>query len=190
MPDPTVQQLQSLTEHDYALVIPTASKTDRVGIVWRDKSVYFPVRFGAPYCALQLRRLELAYPLHGEHRQAAPLLVQDVGVPFTFHTLSTLLKAAKPLIMSDVEVTSAYTYHSFRVLLATQLGSSRCSVEEIQSMCRWLSPASVALYNRMQPLDGIAMLDRAQAATTSSTASANLPLFKHTHLSAAIMVGG
>ena len=109
-------------------------------------------------------------------------------VPFTFHILSALLTAAKPLIMPDVEDNSAYTYHSFRVLLATQLGSSRCSVEEIQSMCRWLSPASVALYNRMQPLDAIGMLDRAQAATISSTASANLPCFKHTHLSAAIAV--
>ena len=36
---------------------------------------------------------------------------------------------------------SCYTYHSFRVLLATQLGSSRCSVAEMQSMCRWLSRA-------------------------------------------------
>ena len=187
VPDPTIQQLQALTERDYALIIPPPSKTDRFGIVWGDKPMYFPVRFSAPYCAaLQLRSLELVYPLHGEHRQQAPLFVQDVGVPFTFHILSALLTAVKPLIMPDVEDNSAYTYHSFRVLLATQLGSSRCSVEEIQSMCRWLSPASVALYNRMQPLDAIGMLDRAQAATISSTASANLPCFKHSHLSAAL----
>ena len=57
------------------------------------------------------------------------------------------------------------------------------------TLCRWLSPASAALYNRMQPLNDIAVLDRAQAATISSTASANLPPFKPTHLSDAIMVG-
>ena len=103
--------------------------------------------------------------------------------------LSKLHPSVKPLIMPEVEDTSAYTYHSFRVLLATQLGSSRRSVQEIQSMCRWLSPASVALYNRLQPLDAIAMLDQAQSATITSTASANLQPFKHTYVSDAIMVG-
>ena len=93
--------------------------------------------------------------------------------------------------MPEVEDTSPYTYHSFRVLLATQLGSSR-SVEEIQSMCRWLSPASVALYNRLQPLDAIAMPDQAQLATITSTASANLTPFKHTqcHVSDAMITVG
>ena len=188
--DPTVEQLRSLTESDYALIIPPPSKTDRFGIVWGDKPMYFPVRYSAPYCAaLQLRALELAYPLHGKHRVQAPLFVQEPGIPFTFYILTKLLASVKPLIMPEVEDTSAYTYHSFRVLLATQLGSSRCSTQEIQSMCRWLSPASVALYNRLQPLDAIAMLDQAQSATISSTASANLPPFKHTHVSDAIAVG-
>ena len=147
--DPTVEQLQSLTESDYALIVPPPSKTDRFGIVWGDKPMYFPVRFHAPICAaLQLRALELAYPLHGEHRIRAPLFVQEVGTPFTFHVLSKLLTEVKPLIMYEVEDPLCYTYHRFRVLLTIQLGSSRCSVEEIQSMCRtdwWLSPASVAL---------------------------------------------
>ena len=145
--------------------------------------MYFPVRFHAPYCAaLQLRALELAFPLHGEHRVRAPLVVQEVGTPFMFYMLSKLLTEVTPLIVPEVEDPSPYTYHSFRVLLATQLGSSRCSLGEIQSMCRWLSPASVALYNRLQPLDANAMLDQAQSATITSTASANLPPFKHTHM--------
>ena len=188
--DPTVEQLQALTESDYTLIVPPPSKTDRFGIVWGDKPIYFPVRFHAPYCdGLQLRALELAYPLHGKHRIEAPLFVQDVGSPFTLRVLSKLLTEVMPLIMPEVEDPSCYTYHSFWVLLATQLGSSRCSVAEIQSMCRWRSPASVALYNRLQPLDAIAMLDQAQSATITSTASANLPPFKHTHLSEAIVVG-
>ena len=139
----------------YALIISPPSKTDRFGIVW-----------GASLCTFlsssmiyTVQRYTCGswswddYPLHGEHRLAAPLfaIVQDVGVPFTFHVLCKPLAAVKPLIMPDVEDNSLYTYHSFRVLLATQLGSSRCLVEEIQSMCRWLSPASVALCNRMQP---------------------------------------
>ena len=101
--------------------------------------------------------------------------------------LSKLLTKVRPLIMSEVEDPLCYTYHSFRVLLATQLGSSRCSVAGIRSMCRWFSPAaaSVALYNRMQPLGAITMLDQAQSSTITSTASANLPPFKHTHLSEA-----
>ena len=88
--------------------------------------------------------------------------------------------------MPEIEDNSAFTYHSFRVLLATQLGSSRHTTEQIQAMCRWLSPASVALYHRMQPTDAIAMLDEAQTATITSTATANLPPFKHTHIAEAI----
>ena len=67
MNDPTVEQLQSLTENDYALIIPPPSKTDRFGIVWGDKPMYLPVRYSAPYCAaLQLRALELG---HGAQSQ-------------------------------------------------------------------------------------------------------------------------
>ena len=105
---------------------------------------------------------------------------------FNYHVLARLLTSVKPLIMPDIEDTSAFTYHSFRVLLATQLGSSKHTTPEIQAMCRWLSPASVALYNRIQPLDAVAMLDKAQSATINSTASANLPPFKHTHVAEAI----
>ena len=73
--------------------------------------MYFPVRFHPSYCvALQLRTLELAYPLHGEHRIKAPLFVQEVGTPVTFHVLSKLLTEAKPLIMPKVEDPSCYTY--------------------------------------------------------------------------------
>ena len=38
----------------------------------------------------------------------------------------------------------------------------------------------------MQPTDAITMLDKAQAATITSTATANLPPFKHTHIAEAI----
>ena len=125
-PNPHGSSGLATIEPAYALIVPPPSKTDRFGIVWGEKPMCFPLRFDAPYCAaLQLRRWELACPLHGEHRREALLFVQDVGVPFTFHILSilSLLKAAKPLIMPDVEDNSAYTYHSFRVLLATQLAS-------------------------------------------------------------------
>ena len=88
MADLTVEQLQSLTESDYALIVPPPSKTDRFGIVWGDKPMYFPVRFHAPYCAaLQLQALELAYLLHGEHKIGDPLFVQEVRTHFTFHVL-------------------------------------------------------------------------------------------------------
>ena len=183
-----MEQLQALTESDYALIVPPPSKTDRFGIVWGDKPIYFPVRFHAPYCAqryVQLQALELAYPLYGKHGIEAHLFVQDVGSPFTFNVLSKLLTEVRPLIMPEVEDPSCYTYHSFRVciLLATQLGSSRCSVAEIQSMCRWLSPASVALYNRLQPLDAIAILDQAQSARFHHINSLSEPTTFQTHTS-------
>ena len=84
---------------------------------------------------------------------------------------------------AEVEDKSVFTYHSFRVLLATQLGVSGRSGPEIQALCRWQSPASLAIYVRMQPREAIAMLDGAQNAKITSYSTVNLSCFKTAHLS-------
>ena len=90
--------------------------------------------------------------------------------------MTKLLLAIKDIIMHEVEGKSIFTYHSFRVLLATQPGVSRRSGPEIQALCRWQSPASPAIYARMQPScrEAIAMLDGAQNAKITPYSTANL----------------
>ena len=148
--------------------------------------MYLPVRFNTMYCAaLRLRDLELTYPLPAKQRgdTCTPLFCMEPGVPFTHHVMTKLLVAIKEIIMPEVEDKSVFTYHSFRVLLATQLGVSGRSGPEIQALCRWQSPASLAIYVRMQPREAIAMLDGAQNAKITSYSTVNLPCFKTAHLS-------
>ena len=59
---------------------------------------------------------------------------------------------------------------------------------EIQALCRWQSPESLAIYVRLQPREAISMLDAAQNATITSYSTVNLPCFKASHLSDAISV--
>ena len=83
------------------------------------------MRFSAPYCAaLRLRQLELIYPVPEECRLTTPLFCQEAGVPFTFTTMNYLLPKLKGIVMPEVDDKSVFTYHSFGVLLATQLGCS------------------------------------------------------------------
>ena len=60
---------------------------------------------------------------------------------------------------------AAFTYHSFRMLLATQLGCAERTGPAIRALYQWQSLASLAIYVRMQPRDAIEMLDVAQNAT-------------------------
>ena len=184
---PTAAQLASLTEDDYVILCPPPSKTDAFGVIWGDKPIYLPVRFSAPYCAaLRLRQLELIYPVPEACRLTTPLFCQEAGVPFTFTTLNYLLPKIKDIVMPEVDDNSVFTYHSFRVLLATQLGCAKRTGPEIQALCRWQSPASLAIYVRMQPRDAIEMLDAAQSATIAGYSTINLPPIKHADLSSAL----
>ena len=184
---PTPQQLRQLTEDDYAILCPPPSKTDAFGVIWGDKPMYLPVRFTSAYCAaLRLSELELLYPVAETDRLQVPLFCQEPNVPMTFSILERVLKDIKDLIMPEVEDKSVFTYHSFRVLLATQLGCAKRSGPEIQAMCRWQSPASLAIYVRMQPREAIRLLDEAQNAVISSYSTVNLPPIKHIYLSNAV----
>ena len=186
---PTRAQLDSLTEDDYAVLMPPPSKTDQFGVIWGDKPMYLPVRFTTSYCAaLRLRELELLYPVPAEERENTPLFCMEPGVPFTHNVMTKLLVAIKDIIMPEIDDKSVFTYHSFRVLLATQLGCSGRTGPEIQALCRWQSPESLAIYVRLQPREAISMLDAAQNATITSYSTVNLPCFKASHLSDAISV--
>ena len=173
---PTADQLANLTEQDYAILTPPPSKTDPFGVVWGDKPVYLPVRFSAEWCAaLRLRDLELAKPLHGQERAQHPLFCDVDGSPLTYSVAYDILTEQKKLILTDEFDPSLFTFHSFRVYLATALGAVRTNDSTIQAICRWQSVKSLEVYKRLQPADVIGHLDAAQSAVITSYTSANLP---------------
>ena len=81
-----------------------------------------------------------------EERENTPLFCMEPGVPFTHNVMTKLLVAIKDIIMPEIDDKSVFTYHSFRVLLATQLGCSGRTGHEIQALCMWQSPESLAIY--------------------------------------------
>ena len=68
-----------------------------------------------------------------------------------------------------------FTFHSFRVTLATQLGAAHKTDSEIQAVCRWQTASSLLVYKRMQAETVCDMLDAAQAVVVTSYTAANLP---------------
>jgi hypothetical protein len=101
-----------------------------------------------------------------------------VGVPFTYYYLDSMLRDIKDLTLPEGTDASLFTYHSFRITLATQLGnctSMKVEDVDIQAVCRWQSEQSLKVYNRMQPDRHIALLDAAMGTKISSYLSSNLP---------------
>ena len=187
-PSPTKQQLRNLTDADYAILLPPPSKTDAFGVIWGDKPIYLPVRRAAWCCAaLRLSEIELKAPLSGEQRHQSPLFCDDLQQPILYSTAYELLNAQKKIVLSKEHDPSLFSFHSFRVYLATALAASGCSDSEIQALCRWQTSASLRIYKRMQPDQACSMLDKAQAAKITSYTAANLPIHSSYQVAQAIL---
>ena len=65
------------------------------------------------------------------------------------HTPEQMLKQIKDITMPEVDDKSVFTYHSFRVLFAAQLGCAKRAGPEMQVMCMWQLQASLAIYVRV-----------------------------------------
>jgi hypothetical protein len=176
----TKAQLKSLDTASQAVLLPVPSKTDDFGFVWGDKPIYLPIRFGKWCCAaLRLAELELLAPLTGKERGAHPLFMMDWGTPFTTHYLDVMLSDQKAQCLPASVDHSLFTFHSYRIRLASALGAvdpavMQVSEDNILALCRWLSPASLKIYNRMQPATYIALLDAAMDAEIQSYSSCSL----------------
>ena len=185
--DPTPQQLRALTPDDAAILTPPPSKTDAFGVIWGDKPIYLPFRPQAPYCAAcRLQELELAFPVTGIERCKVPLFMSDVNVPFTASVLHEVLDDIKAIIFTHGEDPSCFSWHSFRVLLATQLGAAGATDAQIQAICRWQSLQSLVIYRRMQPRLFITLLDKAMQADITSYSTLNLPCVSSTQMAVGI----
>ena len=93
----------------------------------------------------------------------------------TYATAYEILREQKKLILTDEFDPSLFTFHSYRVYLATALGAVKTNDYTIQAICRWQSVKSLEIYKRLQPADVIGHLDAAQSAVITSYTTANLP---------------
>ena len=181
---PTRLQLANLTEADCAVLVPPPSKTDKFGVIWGDKPIYLPVRFNETMCAaLSLRDLELTFPCRGTQRLTIPLFQFEEGIAFTYHQFETILHDLKDLALPVSVDPSLFTYHNFRIYLCTSLGAAKVPSADIQAILRWQSPASLIIYNRMQPEDYVSLIDKANSAVITSYSTANFPMIDSDDLS-------
>ena len=134
------------------LLKPPPSKSDNFGEVWGNNPIVLPLRSGDPRNAAErLRRLEMAYPCPDSERQATPLFTMDGINPFTSSRLDTLWEhmcKAIPHAMPAAERAN-YSWHSFRVTLASALLAAKIPAPQIQAICRWQCEASLAIYARL-----------------------------------------
>ena len=173
--DPTDAQLDSMVHgRDRAEVAPSRSKPDQ----WGETHCPFaaPLVLGpeADNAALWLRDLEKRTPCHGAARRTTPLFADQHGQPYTHAVLDSLLK----LVLTHVygaAAASLFTWHSFRVGLATALHAAGVPDAMIQLVCRWMCPESLHIYRRIGTSEHSANLTAASKAKVDVLQAANAP---------------
>ena len=147
--NPTREQLNQLKPgRDYALLFPPRSKPDQ----WGELHSPFPsvlLYYQEPAnAASNLRDIELHAPCAQSQRSATPLFRSSSGEVYRHAFLDRMLKRVL-LHCFGVAATRVYTWHSYRVGLATALYAAGVTDAEIQLICRWLCAASLRIYRRM-----------------------------------------
>ena len=126
--------------------------------------------------ALNLRDLELAFPVPPERRRSTPLFCSDdCGTPMS-HEIADVLFHAACVLCFGPSVANALSLHSGRVWLACALLASDHQNPTIQAMCRWLSPAAVRIYAHMNPEQYMRILSDARSANVTSRLATNIPV--------------
>ena len=175
--DPSTEELELMLVSDDCSVLlePHPSKADQDGAFWCDKPIYFPVRRSDPVsAAVEIIRLELLDPCHGDKRIDTPLFMNNDRSPFTKAQVDAGMKdMIKEVIPADQ--CSKYSFHSYRIWLACSLDRAGCPPSKIKRILRWISDEALNTYVR----DGENMyckwLDAAAHSTVQTVQSWNLP---------------
>eukprot|EP00965_Chrysotila_dentata_P164448 5429662-Pleurochrysis_carterae.AAC.1 len=146
---PTPQQLHALSTGDRCEVSPRQSKCDATGEVWGDRPIALAYADVSGNGARALAHLELAFPVEASAREATPLLTADNATPLTPSQADKLLASLLADYLCPDEA-SRYSWHSFRIGLATMLQCAGCPPHLIQALCRWQSPKSLTFYCRVE----------------------------------------
>jgi hypothetical protein len=162
-------------------VAPPPSKADQTGEKWSNFMSYFRLHHDEANTAWQLLRMERDYPVRARHeRKQIPLFGPRMGEAFAPHQLDQLLKdalqaiaAQHPTVLS-ADRADRYSWHSFRIGLASRLKASNCDDATIQACCRWATTTSIRLYARMGRMQYADILDAAAAQQVDSVQAATL----------------
>jgi hypothetical protein len=175
---PTLDQLNSLSAGDYAIIIPPPSKADPFGVFFGGRPIYFPfVANSSINAAAALAQLERTLPVAPELRSTTPLFVMGSTMqPMTASRADTLLAHLVRLVVPENQ-RNFYSWHSFRIGLACALLAQGAAPEMIQALCRWKSKESLIVYARLNPESYGAWVLKAQTADITSINSTNLPQF-------------
>jgi hypothetical protein len=155
---PPAKKLRFPQSGDYVAVAPRVSKCDITGEIWGDKPVYLHYIEGQVGNAfLALAKLELAAGVAGEDRFSTPLFIDNAKQGVSAYLAVCILTA---LLEATVGVTEAFffTWHSFRISLATRLHKAKCSDSDVQALCRWQSVESLRIYIRWDADDYLVRL--------------------------------
>ena len=175
--DPTLEQLESLSDGDLAILIPPKSKCDQFGLEWGQSPIYLRFSSTAPICAARaLRDVECALPRHGlQDRESTALFTNDNGAPLTSQALDALFKACLSDAGVPTKSTARYSPHSFRRYLACALKASGVADSTIQALLRWKTSESLKLYSFLSDESYADLVDGAGHADVSSVRTNALP---------------
>ena len=142
--EPTPELLEGMREGSYAMIQPNPSKCDFDGSFWCDKLIYLAYHPHAPVNAARgLSLLERAFPLYGPERAEKPLFADDGYKPFTRHRLDAFLADALRIYFRQTgqseDLVEQYSWHSFRIYLATALSEQHVPNDTIKRILRWIS---------------------------------------------------
>lgn len=183
--DPTREQLLSLVPHrDYVMLKPPPSKPDPLGVVWGQLPIYLaydPTK-ELNACAA-LRDLEVAHPCGGQDRRSTPLFADDSGRPFVGAPLDRVIKDAMQLLGAP----KVYSWHSFRVALASSMLEAGATAAEIQAVCRWQTEESLRVYARLSMRRYTELLNNAYAVDFELIQPSNVPTISGSGYMSALM---
>ena len=145
---PTRHQLLSLTEEDFAIIMPPPSKADQWGRRWGNNPIWLPYDPSAAInAAAALAAWELCAAVPLERRAGTPLFCgkDGVGTPLRTKEIEATFDA---LLRSVVGAENAanYSMHSWRSYLASSMLAAGCSDAEIQAALRWASEDALKIY--------------------------------------------
>ena len=152
--NPSAERLRNLRDGDYAMVRPPPSKTDPWGTTYGNDFIYLPFVAGdAVNAAAALAAMEVAFPVSAGMRRSVPLFAMCATTfePLDAQTLTNAMTALFRAVSATDAEASEYSFHSFRIGLATALLAAGYDYPAIKAHCRWSSDASVKLYGRQTP---------------------------------------
>ena len=173
--EPTEAELDSMViGRDRAEVAPPRSKPDQWGETHCPFAVPLVLGPEPENAARWLREIERRAPCSGASRRTTPLFCDAREQPYTHAVLDALLKFVLTYLYGAAAA-SLYSWHSFRVGLATALHAAGVPDAMIQLICRWMCPESLHIYRRVGTAEHTVNLQAASRASIDVLQSANVP---------------